>query len=315
MSDGQVRIGKTIDEAMKFVFGNFGAVLRVGWLPITLAVALTAGIMWTLWQPLILVYIEFFTLMNEAVATGANSADLDFDPVRFERAFEEIGVAKFAFGYIGLMAVMMIGYAIPMTAYCRMMVLGERYSGPFYFRLGSREAGVALTYLAITFITVVSIMVISILGSIVIAVIATAAGDEPGVIAGFGAFVMIVASLVVFIWLFARLALSLPASALEGGVPIGRAWALSRGMGGTLSWIMLLGYLALFAVSMMFMMVISMITGIILGVLTGLGSQLAPYFVGAIIAVGYIAVYCFGTAFFMALFAGPYKRLTQTGQG
>jgi hypothetical protein len=45
MSDGQVRIGKTIDEAMKFVFGNFGMVLRVGWLPITLAVGLTAGIM------------------------------------------------------------------------------------------------------------------------------------------------------------------------------------------------------------------------------------------------------------------------------
>jgi hypothetical protein len=262
---------------------------------------------------LILVYIEFFTLMNEAVASGASSADLDFDPARFERAFEEIGIGKFILGYVGLMAVMMIGYAIPMTAYCRMMVLGERYSGWFYLRLGAREIGVALTYFAISLITVVAVMVISILGSIVIAVIAAASSDS-SVIAGFGAFVMIVASVVVFIWLFARLALALPASAIDGGVPITRAWAMSRGIGSTLSWVMILGYLVLFAVSMMFMMVVSMITGVILGVLTGLGSQLAPYFVGAIIVVGYIAVYCFGTAFFMALFAGPYKRLTQADQ-
>jgi hypothetical protein len=141
--------------------------------------------------------------------------------------------------------------------------------------------------------------------------LASAGGDGAQAIAGLGAVALVIGSIVLFLWFFGRFGMALPASAVEGGVPIGRAWALSRGLGGTFALIIVLGYLVLFAVSMVFMMAVSMLTGIILGVLTGLGSQLAPYFVGAIIAAGYIAIYCFGTAFFIALFAGPYKRLTQ----
>lgn len=312
MSEHNIRIGKTIDEATKFAFKNLVEILRVGWLPIALAIGLTVALLWTLWQPLLLAYFEFFTVVNDATQAGTPASDVDFDFVRFEEAIDEIGFANFAVGYIGLLVITLTGYAIPMAAYCRMIILGEKYPGPFYLRLGSREINMALTYFAITLIVTAVMLAITMGGTLIIALLASAGGASEGA-AVLGAFLLIILSIVAFIWLFARLALALPASAVEGGIPIARAWALSRGLGGTLAWIMLLGYLVLFVLSMVFTMIISMVTTVLLGVLTGMGSQIAPYLVGAIAAVGYIAVYCFGTALFMALFSGPYKTLTNAG--
>ncbi len=309
MDDREIRIGRTIDEAAKFVFGNLLAVVRVGWLPIVLTLSAVAAIVWVFWQPLILAYVEVFTSINDAVASGAASSDVEIDPAVLERAIEEIGVSGLLTGYFGVIVVALAGYAIPMTAYARMMVLDERYGGPFFIRFGAREANVALTYFALTLIIAIVMMILT---TVMALAIAFTVGDQAGEAgAGLAVFLLIVVSVVAFIWLFARLGIALPASAVDGGVPIGRAWSLTRGIGGTLSWILVLGYLVLFALTMVFMMMVSMVTGIIFGILTSLGSQLAPYFIGTLIAVGYVLVYCFGTAFFMALFAGPYKRLTQ----
>ncbi len=316
MSDTEVRIGRTIDEATKFAFGNLLNIIKVGWLPLGLTLGILAWAAWTFWQPLILAYIDFFEVfsatMDATVANGGGKApEFVFDEALFEAAFTEMGLGNFVLGYAVLIIVGLIGFSIPIAAYCRMMVLGEHYGGPIYLRLGPREINVALTYLAITVLMVVGMLVISGAGGVLLSIVAGMMGDGAAATVGLFGFAYFIVVIVVFFWLFARLGLALPIAATEGGIPIGRAWQLSKGAAGKIAWGIVLGYLVVMVFSMIFMMVLSLLTGILLSVLVALGSQMAPLFVGGIWVVGYIAFYSFSTAFFVALLAGPYKRLTE----
>ena len=310
MDTTEIRVGKTIDEATKFAFRNLLSTIQVGWLPIGLTIAIASAIAWVFWEPIILTYIDFFEAYS-AAGTDADALEqvMEVFAIQFANALEEIGLGGFLFGYVLFVAVTLFGYAIPITAYCRMMVLDERYPAPFYLRFGPREISVGLTYLAITVIGVVAITGLM-FGVVLISALASS-GGEPSPISALLGFGGAVFCIWLSLWLFGRLLVALPVSAVEGGVPVGRAWTLTKGMGGKLAWILLLGYLVLTVLSLIFMMILSMVTGLILGILTGLGSQLAPYFVGAAWFIGYVAFYCFSTAFFMALFALPYKRLME----
>lgn len=316
MSDSEIRVGKIIDEAVRFVFSNFLGIIKVGWLPLVLVFGMSAAIAWTFWQPVVLAYIEMVEIMNvamDAAAETGKAAEPDFDPALIERALEETGVASLLFGYLIFTVVSIVGCAIPIAAYCRMFVLGESYGGPFYLRLGSREVGVALSYLAITLLVSLAVIAFSLAGGVVLPAIAAAFGESQGAVVDLSLFVYMMVQIALIVWLFARLGLAFPVAAIEGGVPIARAWQLTRAIGGRLAWAVALGGLIVMVVSMIAMMVLSLITGILAGALATLGSQMIWLFVGGVWVIGYVVFYSFSLAFFMALFTGPYKRLTEAG--
>jgi hypothetical protein len=264
--------------------------------------------------------MDFLNAYAEVATDEAALAQLTESFTRdLENAFEVIGVGNFLLGYVVIIVAGILGASIVMTAYIRMMALGERPSGLLYFRLGGREISVAITYLAVTLIAAVAVMGVSFL--VTMALVAPFAGSESSAgIAVFGVFVNFIVCLVVFFLIFARFVVAVPASAIHGGVPIGQAWRATKGMGRRIAWILILGYLILFAVSMIALMILGMLTGLINGALMSMGSQLAPYFTGALWAIGYIAIGCLTNAFFVGLFTGVYMHLdegagslTQTG--
>ena len=78
MSTADIRIGKTLDEAIKFAFGNLGAIVRIGWFPTALMIGLMAFIAWTFWQPVVIAYFEF---LQDYMAAATDADEL----VREER--------------------------------------------------------------------------------------------------------------------------------------------------------------------------------------------------------------------------------------
>lgn len=308
----RVRIGKTLDDSIKFTFGNAGALIRIGWLPFALTIGISSFLAWHFWQPLIIAYMDFLNAYAE-VAT---------DPVALERlsesfsrelenAIEIIGPANLMLGYAAVLIIGIVGAAIVLTAYVRMMALGERPGGFAYLRFGSRELGVAITYLLVTVIAAFAAIAVTTLVMMLLVVPFAGGSGAGGALAALAVLASMVLSLVAFFWVFARLVAAAPASAIHGGVPLGRAWGASKGEGSTITWILILGYLIMFAVSVIAMLILGMVTGLIDGALVGMGSQLAPYFTGALWFIGYIAIACLSNAFFVGLFTGAYMQLEQ----
>jgi len=311
MSNGTVRIGKAIDEATKFAFGNLSAIVRIGWFPTTLMISLMVLIAWNMWQPLIVAYYEFL----QQYMAAANDPDLLVQVIEgfsdsLEAALDDIGIGQFWLGYGGVILVSMIGTAILMTAYVRLIMLGEQPRGPIYFRLGEREVRVAVTYLAITMIAVILVTISTTVASMVLAAVLGQNEAAAGLLALL-LFGIVFAAVVFGFWVFGRLILAVPAAAMHGGIPIRAAWNSSRGEGGKLAWIIVLGYLILTAITTVATMAVSLMTGLLGEILVRLGSQLEPYFIGVLWFIGYIVIACFSTAYFTALFTMPYKRVTE----
>ncbi len=313
MSDQKIRVGKTLDEAISFTTSNMGGIIRVGWLPIGLTIGATVGLAWVLLKPLILAYGEMIAAVSAAAsagaADGAKAPDVAFDPQIFDSAIQEIGFGNLALAYLLIIVVSMVGFAIPVAAYCRMMVNGERIRGLAYFRLGGREISVAFTYFVVMLLVMVAMIALILAIAALAGVLAAVLGTAGAVLSGLISIVMFVGMIVMMFRLFGRLGVAIPAAAVEGGIPIGHAWELTKGNAGAIGGALFVGYLAMTIIMTIAMMVLSLLSGLIAGVLISMGSNLTYVFVGSIWGVGYIAIYCVSTAFFMGLFAGPYKRL------
>jgi len=311
-----VLIGKTLDDSIKFTFGNAGALIRIGWLPFALTIGLTSFLAWYFWQPIILAYMDFLNAYAEVATDPVALEQLSESFTRdLENAIEIVGPASLMLGYAAVLIIGIVGAAIVLTAYVRMMALGERPGGFAYLRFGNRELGVAITYLLVTVIAAFAAIAITMLVAMLLVAPFAGNGGAGSAFAALAVFASMILSLVAFFWIFARLVVAAPASALHGGVPLGRAWQASKGEGSTITWILILGYLIMFAVSVIAMMILGMVTGLIDSVLVGMGSQLAPYFTGALWYVGYIAIACLSNAFFVGLFTGVYMQLEQGEAG
>lgn len=307
-----IRIGKTLDDSIKFTFGNAGALIRIGWLPFALTIGITSFLAWHFWQPLIVAYMDFLNAYAEVATDPVALERLSESFTRdLENAIEIIGPANLMIGYAAVLIIGIIGAAIVLTAYVRMMALGERPGGVAYLRFGGRELGVAVTYLLVTVIAAFAAIAITTLVTVVLVAPFAGSSGAGSAIAALAVLASLVLSLVAFFWVFARLIVAAPVSAIYGGVPIGRAWRASKGESGTITWILILGYLIMFAVSVIAMMILGMVTGLIDGALVGMGSQLAPYFTGALWFIGYIAIACLSNAFFVGLFTGVFMQLEQ----
>jgi len=310
-----IRIGKTIDASIKFTMGNAWSLIRVGWLPFALTIGITSFLAWHFWQPLILAYMEFLSAYADVATDQAALERLMESFTRdVENAIEGIGFANFLLGYAGILIIGTAGAAIVMTAYIRMMALGETPGGIAYFRFGAREINVAATYLLVVILAAITVIAVSFVTTLVLVVPFAGSEGAGTAIAVLGVLASMIISLVLFFWVFARLLIAVPASAIHGGVPIMQSWRATKGLGGRITGIILLGYLILFAISMIVMMILGMATQLIDSALVSMGSQLAPYFSGTLWGVGYIAVACLTNAFFVGLFTSVFMGLDQ-GEG
>jgi len=304
VSAKELRLGRTLDASFKFVARNLLAFVRVGWLPISLMLALLALIGWTFLQPILLTYMEFIEAFAEV---GDDPADVqravDNFSLAMEAAFESVGALNLWLGYLGIVIVSMLGTAIPMTAFIRMLALGETFHGLVYFRLGRRELNVAISYFLAALIATSAIMIVSTAIALISAMIFGGAGG------GLIAVLLILGSLIVFFWVFARLVIAVPAAALDGGVSLMQTWAATRGYGGKIASILVVGYLMLLVISTVTMFILAGATNLVDGVLVSMGSNLSAYFSGGIWFVGYLAVTSISNAFFVSLFTVPYMTL------
>lgn len=312
MSDEKIRVGKTLDEAISFTTSNMGGIIRVGWFPIGVTIGATLGLAWVLLKPLILAYGEMLAAVNAAATAGANGEevpDVAFDPQIFDSAIQEIGYGNVTLAYLLIIAVTTIGFAIPVAAYCRMMVNGEYIRGLAYFRLSGREFSVAFTYFAVVLLVMLAMIALILALATLVGILAATLGTVGAAFSGLLSIVLFVVIVVMMFRLFGRLGVAIPAAAVEGGVPIGHAWGLTRGQGGAIGGALFIGYVAMSIVMSIAMMALAFLSGLIGGALITMGSNLTYVFVGSIWGIGYIAIYCVSIAFFIGLFAGPYKRL------
>ncbi len=313
MSD-RITVSSTIGEAFNFAFGNISAVFRIGWFPVSLMMALLALIGWIFFQPIIMVYGELLTNIDAMSDADALTQILAQYNENMLAAVESIGYQTVSLGYLLFLVVGLAGSAIPMTAYSRMIVNGDRYRGLIYFQFGGREVSVAITYFAVTvlvtIIYIAAVLVAGIVVGIVGAIAAAALGDAGTAVLGLLIIGTVIVAMIFMLWLFARLLIAIPASAIEGGAPIGKAWTMTKGHGATLTLALLLGYILLIFVWIVFFVALDYVVDAISMVLGDPGSQLGMYVTMALGAVAYVAMVCVGNAFFIGLFAGPYKRLT-----
>lgn len=195
MSETKIKVGKTIDEAMSFTTSNMGAIVRVGWLPLSLMLAGLAAVSWVLLRPIIFAYIEFVAQFSDiyeaaAEAGGATSEVPVVDDTILLQAFEQVGAFNLTLGYVLFMLISFVGGSIVMTAYSRMMVTGERYGGLAHLRFGNREMNVALTYFAIMLILIGVYLALVFGGTFGAIVLAGMLGDGASIIIGLLVFVL-----------------------------------------------------------------------------------------------------------------------------
>lgn len=299
-------ITKTIGSALSFAFGKWAAVTRIGWFPMAVMLGLTALIGWFFFQPIVLAYGELIS----SVQSGADTAAAMEQYNEAILAMIESGAgANLALGYTLIMILMMYGSAIIYTAYSRMMVNGDHYTGLIYFQFGAREFSVGTTYVLVMILSMIVITIVVIPVAIVAGLLAAVFAENSAALTGVVVFAVMVATFIFMIYLLARLSLALPISAIEGGTPIGKAWQLSKGNGASLTLALILGYILLFVFWVLAFLAFSLFAGVVGLALGAISPQLSLIVTGVIGLLGYVVMVCIGNAYFIGIFASAYMQL------
>lgn len=233
--------GNYAGDALSLIVQKPVTLFRLGWFSQVTGIAAILILVGILLGP------ALFDLMQtlEAIApedTGAMSdAYLDF--------FRNGGVVSIILAVILTMFISSLMTSVPAAAYARYLVLGEDPGGVLYINVGGREVTIVFTILLVAILMFLPFY-ISLFGTMVLFGVAQQSGAEgAGIIGGVMVFVTI-AMFFASIYIFGRLAMAVPISAVEGGLGIGRAWSRTKNYGGKFFGLTFLATIAIFVVQL-----------------------------------------------------------------
>ena len=191
VQDRKLPVVATVSEVFGGSFLHFFNLLSIAWFPLALLLAMNIGV------------ILLLPTATDPSNAGAFAGSI------------------FAFQIASIFL-----YAMVAVVWHRRVLLGENPSGPIYFKIGKREIFFILYLLLITLFAV---LIVGVAAGLAVAVLGglNLENATPGAIMSAG--VVAVVGYVLFLYVYLRSALVLPAVAVGQKEPLRTSWAITKG--------------------------------------------------------------------------------------